>query len=1258
MIEVIEHDKKINIMKKKVYEAIDLKNKFWTLFQNNEINLNEILELSTEYFSLKKEILIFCELIFDSLEQNYDHDFKHFYYNFMKHLFNIKVNKDLLSSFKHNNFDINLDEDYLFKNRFKSDTGIVIISTNPIKDFHKIQFINFAALEILGYENEQYLIGKDVDCLMPSVMQNIHSQLVKNFIVVGESNIHRKTIEFFMVNKKGYLEPISLLISFLPSFTNEVQGICIFQRRVKKEDHIISNLNGEIKNYTYELTNLLDNFELSNNQQYIQILFPKILEIDKNSEYLYPFFFHPEFETSFNFTLKMKTAIIVKNSLKVSDSINLINYKNSSITLEHSSNITINKNLIDNVLIDNNNLSSFNFEKLLLKSFYIRMKNTFSDNIQLLLKINPNFKKQCEQINNMYDAAIINIGKLNSEINLKFIEIYYRLYKIYNPRFKIDVTIRIISFNSLTTHFDNENISNANDEKNDSFNNKKHAINLIEEENSYIDKNMYDIASVGSTASTLSTSDLSNIRNDRNITFSSIYTNKIYIIIFLLNVLSICVFLIISSIYVDENSSYQTIILTVKNLLKYFTFLNNANIFKRIYIHPNSENIFGVDLKRLNLNSENLVDKIPKSYFYFNYDEKIDFYMSKIERYMIFNNVGKYSFLSDNSYFKIMTSKIKQMSSKFELLINRLLETKLSNLKRNEYYFIMDFFLNLDIQLENWNITFFNKYFKIMYIIGIINIVILFLLVIRIYNYLKKKNVKTKDYLNVFIDMPNLEINRLRENLMILKRYYYPKVRLENSSIFNSNIIEEEQELNNEVIDFENGNEYKHLIINIKKDIKANELLENQKQEKNEKNDKNDKNVKTEDNNLKNSINKYENSSNNDKNTNGNVNNDDLKNKDKNDASYLSNQNNKKGVNTVQTIDSDDTTLLSSDSKKFINTHKITLDFILYLLLMNIIYILLICYIIIYFYLVQLKVLNSENILNKLNKISFICSDLNLKVNEFNFLRMNLVRDFKSEYEVNNISDYLKYYVEILNKDLLENDYFEKSLLENIMNFELCSRFNLKYCKNRNFEIKTLNDSVYLDSSFKLEFMISNSTMYNYTYYDYANRIFFILNDQNLSELNSDSIIKDENSTKKYVGEYVYHYQKTGLNGLINGLIEYNYIKYSMNLGNFKLYYNSDCFYDTIKEEIVGEINSLIEIISEKYIKIIAENISFYRKLNIIIVICWLLIYHIAETKLLNNALSYITKQETVSKKLIGEIPDVIIRKNKEIYFKINNLLL
>lgn len=92
------------------------------------------------------------------------------------------------------------------------------------EDIGKINFCNNEVLPLFGYTST-FLIGKDINIIMPSEIGKVHRKLMLRFFDNTNSSVLNKMRELYAIDKDGFLLPVILLTKLLPSLRNGLKLI-------------------------------------------------------------------------------------------------------------------------------------------------------------------------------------------------------------------------------------------------------------------------------------------------------------------------------------------------------------------------------------------------------------------------------------------------------------------------------------------------------------------------------------------------------------------------------------------------------------------------------------------------------------------------------------------------------------------------------------------------------------------------------------------------------------------------------------------------------------------------------------------------------------------------------------------------------------------------------------------------------------------------------------------------------------------------
>ncbi|KAM3134817.1 hypothetical protein pb186bvf_013142 [Paramecium bursaria] len=180
---------------------------------------------------------------------------KELYYAFIVNNFQqtIKLESQINQQLEYERGQLN---QYLSNNSLYTNRSIILQTSLFKSDGILINF-NQKQAQIFLESNQQTNI-KHITDLMPRYIQNVHSQLFKNFIEKGESQLQIKGTNSFYVNMEGYLKPC--YINLGPILLQQGIISTILTQDQKQIDYILFDLDGTIIGLTQKFQNKLNKF--------------------------------------------------------------------------------------------------------------------------------------------------------------------------------------------------------------------------------------------------------------------------------------------------------------------------------------------------------------------------------------------------------------------------------------------------------------------------------------------------------------------------------------------------------------------------------------------------------------------------------------------------------------------------------------------------------------------------------------------------------------------------------------------------------------------------------------------------------------------------------------------------------------------------------------------------------------------------------------------------------------------------------------
>lgn len=219
-----------------INDDIELSLKFWKLFKEMhknvefKLNFNEVFKIS-EKIQIKKNNI---EKIFNNLMKEYSgiNDYFELYNEYIVQINDDDIKKRELDSFKKN--IINKEEDFnnnYYSILFDKETGIIIVSKDKgtegiIKHYNK-------RIEKIFKYSDQELKEKNINILMPKIIEKKHSYFMENYFKTGFNKyIEKKEFKTFAKAKNNSIFQIRLALKLLPYLNYNV----IFVGMIIKEN--------------------------------------------------------------------------------------------------------------------------------------------------------------------------------------------------------------------------------------------------------------------------------------------------------------------------------------------------------------------------------------------------------------------------------------------------------------------------------------------------------------------------------------------------------------------------------------------------------------------------------------------------------------------------------------------------------------------------------------------------------------------------------------------------------------------------------------------------------------------------------------------------------------------------------------------------------------------------------------------------------------------------------------------------------------
>lgn len=282
--DVINYDKVTCMIKAEVYNAIEKKRDLWTAMESEDIIVEELCEKGALLFSVKSRLSSLWHDIIAITNNNIDTEIKRIYCDYLVKICDDKIesayimeNDNIASKMRSN--------DEVYDNRFKSSTGLMILSANRSINPGKITYVNAGLLRSLGYSFKSELVGNNVKFVIPGDIGRFHDDIIRNYFDKGKSDFLRKTHSHLCIKtKEKFILPIDLNIAVLPSLMDSMKGVAMIHVKEKADEVIITNEYGLIEATTKLIANLLNIAPnlIEKNSYYIQTFFIDLMRPDTN----------------------------------------------------------------------------------------------------------------------------------------------------------------------------------------------------------------------------------------------------------------------------------------------------------------------------------------------------------------------------------------------------------------------------------------------------------------------------------------------------------------------------------------------------------------------------------------------------------------------------------------------------------------------------------------------------------------------------------------------------------------------------------------------------------------------------------------------------------------------------------------------------------------------------------------------------------------------------------------------------------------
>ena len=350
ILNVIKYDRLTLKFKNYIFNAIEKKRQLWGQYENDDIMIEELYDSGKEFFEWKDKVKKIWDKLNKISNDNVNNEITKFYCDYLDKVCNDKFESEfLLDKISYTNLKYSKYNDEILKNKYKADTGVIMIEGNVAINIGRMIYINQPLIKILGYSNKSELLGNNISMIIPGDIGRYHDDIISNYFEVGKSKILKKTNNFLCVkSKEKYLLPIHALMAFMPSLDKKLRGIGIIRLRNKTDETIICSETGMIEAITPmmgKLLNITPNL-IEKNNYYFQTFFPCLMKIDKSSDKKLPKFFSEDLFKNTSIELECEICCPKFNLIDK----NLYRIKTKNVFIQY-----INNDFFQESVISNNN---------------------------------------------------------------------------------------------------------------------------------------------------------------------------------------------------------------------------------------------------------------------------------------------------------------------------------------------------------------------------------------------------------------------------------------------------------------------------------------------------------------------------------------------------------------------------------------------------------------------------------------------------------------------------------------------------------------------------------------------------------------------------------------------------------------------------------------------------------------------------------------------------------------------------------------
>lgn len=651
IMDVIVFDQLCQILQNYMFECSKKKIIFWNIIKGNRIFVEDIYKKGNDYIEKKNQVSqLWKKLI---LISNQNKKIIELYTNYLENICDDMNNPILESggnwnndSFVNKNLDI--DHNDVVVNRFNDDVGFIIISLSLGPQIGTIQYYNKQIGKIFNYSPE-YLLGKNVNVLMPTMIGNVHDQILTNFVKVAKPNFIGKKNDIYMKDKEQYIKPVSLFVIPMPSYNDKNEALGLIKERSNNSIFMICNEYGILDTFSKELSNLMDNLDLKNISKIemslpIFFILPELLQ--PNSEKKPKFFISDRSDSFFSINAYFDPYLIpilseLDNKLESSKENILSKIKNKESMLKALSYFKTNCP----VQYEQRKAGYLEFSNLCNKIIENVKNEDFSHDYFLELKnyiiLQESLLNDSSEENNLTNNKVLSQFQLKKN-HKKLYNIKITPFRFYSDNKMSDNKLFIIELTIPPSDID---IDNNNKDK--ALSNEKEEEKNIEENNNSVQAD--DVGSVSSLVSTNVNSIQNTVNKIREESNSNDFVKSTQVNMFLLMIIFIIFGYLIYYNYRVYNhyTNLDIKFKMIKNIYSTKKFIYDFRTNTQVRQIINAKEIgFFKDLDLPNFNLTNIKEKMMETSLYLlNLEKNMSMLMINLDDKELINIINNNEYL-------------------------------------------------------------------------------------------------------------------------------------------------------------------------------------------------------------------------------------------------------------------------------------------------------------------------------------------------------------------------------------------------------------------------------------------------------------------------------------------------------------------------------------------------------------------------------------------------------------------------------------